>query len=194
MHNLEFSVLDSIPNNKSIIILANYRTGSTALCNWLSKKFNLVNLDEAFHPAVRKPVVLNKQFIIKIMPDHMVPLDFVNHLDDAYVIGLKRKSLIYQVSSFYISDKTRIWHYKKDNLCNDYTIDIDPLGIEDQIRYILKMTQLYDNSILKKDLEIYYEDIVQEISNSEYKIYPKPKNYNELLSQISITIEQILND
>ena len=187
-------MLDNIPTNESIIILANYRTGSTALCNWLSKKFNLFNLGEAFHPIGGKSVVSNKQYIIKIMPDHIVPLNFVNYSNNAYVIGLKRKSLIHQVSSFYISDKTRIWHYKKDNLCNDYTIDIDPLGIEDQIRYILKMTQLYDNNILKKDLEIYYEDIVQEISNSEYKIYPKPRNYDELLSQISITIEQILNE
>ena len=57
----------NVSDDKTILVFANYRTGSTALCDWLSKKTGLVNYDEAFHPlGVTNSNYKNKKCIIKI--------------------------------------------------------------------------------------------------------------------------------
>ena len=177
------NLLADIPTNTSIIVLANYRTGSTALCNILSKNYKIQNYDEFFNTT--KPDILNEKFIIKIMPDHNIPKSFNEKFNDSFVIGLKRKSLVDQIISFYICHMTQVWHYKNISQNMYYEIKIDELEIINQSRYILKMTENYNNNNLRKDLEIYYEDIIDIIEHSDYTIYPKPANYVELFTVVT---------
>ena len=180
-----------IPDDKTILIFANYRTGSTALCDWLSKKTGLVNYDEAFHPTLNKKIYKNNNCIIKIMPDHVLPLDFDETVTRSFVIGIQRRNLIEQIASFYICDKTRRWHTHKNEITQDYLVEIDKSIIEDQIFYILKMQQAYTQLPYCKDLEIYYEDIVELLGNSKYAEYHKPGNYTELLTVVNILFNKV---
>ena len=189
----------NIPTDKTILVFANYRTGSTAFCDWLSKKVGLINYDEAFHPFSQQKIdYKNNKCIIKIMPGHTLPMDFDDLVKKSFVIGIQRRSLIEQIASFYICDKTRHWHQHKNERTYKYQIEIDMLGIEDQISYILEMQEDYKKLPYLKDLEIYYEDIGGLLNESKYAESPKPSNYNELLSTVESLVDKVkertLND
>lgn len=182
-----------IPKNQSIVVFANYRTGSTALCNWLSKTTGFANHDEAFHPnfLARKNIDPNKKFIVKIMPDHVVPAEFENLIKNSFVIGLQRKNLAEQIASFYICDQTHRWHQNKYQKVLDYEVPIDDLQIEDQVRYILKMQLRYDKLPYDKNTEIFYEDITELLQQSSYAVYHKPKNYQDLIGRVEVLIGKL---
>jgi LPS sulfotransferase NodH len=178
-----------ISRNRPILVFANYRCGSTALCDILSKQTGLPNLDEMFHPVHKQQFdYQTNNCIIKIMPDHQLPGDFDTLLQRSYIVGIKRKSIVNQIASFYTCHRTHIWHVKKNQTVDSYAVDIDNLDLEDQIAYMLSMQKIYDNYQFEKHTELYYEDIKNELNQSVYNEYTKPTNYSELVA----LIEQLL--
>ena len=71
------------------------------------------------------------------MPDHVVPLDFDKLINRSFCIGIQRRNLIDQITSFYICDKTQKWHRTKNEKTQDYQVEIDDNSIENQIQYHL---------------------------------------------------------
>ena len=190
----------NIPFGKSVVIFASYRTGSTALCDYISKKYKLANFDEVFHNNVPERTArfldYKGNYVIKIMPDQITDkYGSFKHssllkkiVDDSFLIKLTRTDIIKQIASFYICCATDKWHYKVPELTSDYKINI--YNHDYPFDFIISTNRQLENLGYCYDLSLVYEDL--EITNTEYKIYNKPTNYIELLEMITKKYELFL--
>ena len=173
---------------QNIVVLANYRTGSTAFCDIIAKQTGLINLDEIFHPATdahRYNQYRNSRCVVKIMPDHVDHPMAKELLETACVIGITRRDIVAQIASFYICHMTQHWHDFKSTTAKNYTVDIDHNELENQIRYIVDMNSKYE--ILARQhctSQYYYEDIEDQLLDSKFTVYHKPNNYNEICQTV----------
>lgn len=174
--------------DRPIAVLASYRTGSTALCDWLSRDFKYANFDEAFHPAMphRESKFLlsrNRQhWVVKIMGDQICDrnqqvIDSV--IKQSFVIRLARKDIVSQIASYYVSSLKQVWHYQNQDYREPYTIDIDHNLIESMTGYIIKVNNIVENLAYPIDLDLWYEDLG--VMDSMYVRYNRPSNYDQLL-------------
>ena len=181
------NALDKL-NGRSILVIANYRTGSTALCDLLSKHTGYHNLDEYFHPTKNSEnfkTLLNKKIIVKIMPDHPVGNNWGYLLENFFILGITRRDVIAQITSFYICHRTHTWHSRK-NCSNAVSsqVSIDHDDLENQCRYITNMNLQYQQLKKHCEIELIYEDVQHEFNESNYERYPKPTNYNQIESSV----------
>jgi len=187
-------MLDKVvnPSNKSILVLSNYRTGSTAFCDTIAKHFDLKNYDEHLYYSAESyqnilDLVDQNQIIFKIQPDQ-IPVNCWEELTKkCYVIGLERKNILNQIVSFYICSRTQVWHNTDKNpdvekLTAD--IAIDRFDIEDEIRYILKMRKIYNENKKYCDVTFIYEDILSNFENTDYKLSSKPNNFIDIYNSV----------
>jgi hypothetical protein len=185
-----------IPKNKSVIIFSSYRTKSTALCDYISKKYKLPNFDEGFHIALPDKTARflehKGNYVIKIMPDQITDKhsDIINRLvSNSFVIKLSRINVIEQIASFYICCETNKWHYKKTELDIEYKIDITDNDYP--FNHIISINNQLKNLTYRYDLELTYEDLG--LLDTNYKIYNKPINYVELIEMIRKKYELLQN-
>jgi hypothetical protein len=181
-----------IPENKSVVIFTSYRTGSTALCDYISKKYKLVNFDEVLHVDFSKRLenfkaflTSHNKFVIKIMPDQITNsnIEFINQLvTDSFLIKLERKNIIEQITSFYLCCETGNWHFTKFNNMQEYTVEIKPENFDYLIKYILNNNKNLNKLDYQYHLKLYYEDINN--IDSQYRIYQKPSNHLALTNAI----------
>lgn len=194
-------MLDQIPNDKSLVVLASYRTGSTALCDLLAKKYMIKNFDEVYHlrfPWRTKQFNIwrarNYKTIIKIMPDQMPPHKEQEKIfADAFVIGITRRDVVAQIASFYICHITQHWHDFKNNIAKNYIIDIDKFELENQVRHIVNMNSQYQ--LLAQQhcmIQYYYEDIKDKLLDSDFITYHKPANYDEICQTVGTVLSKII--
>lgn len=184
-------MLDQIPGDKSIAVIASYRTGSTALCDYLSKKLKIENLDEVFHIAFPKRAIRfnfrqewNYKTIIKIMPDQMPKFKVQKTIfPRAFVVGLYRQDVVAQITSYYIAFVTGKWH-NNNNKIKDYVVDIDMDDLKKHYKNITAYNGAYQTFRPLFDLEIAYEDIKDQLNDSSYTVYQKPLNYDEITMQV----------
>lgn len=178
-----------VPTDRSIVVFATYRSGSTAFCDYLSRLTGFPNYDELFHPSI--PIekrLWRKKFqtpcIIKIMADHKVPKEYESLVAHAFVISLTRRSIIEQTASCYICSQTGHWHDTVNDSAADYAVAINDYDIEDILNYMLKVRDLYKNNKIKKDVVLYYEDIKTDLTNSKFVNFKRPTNYQELVDRV----------
>lgn len=184
----------NIDRNRPVVVFASYRTGSTALCDYVGKKYQLSNFDEAFHPAIPWKTVdfltyalikPNNRFIIKVMPDHYQNykslLDFLINKWDCTLVRLTRQSFVEQVASWYVATETGVWH--NDNSADDqYVIPVDQTQIKSCVDFLNKQNKDLLDLNFKFDIELDYDSLG--LVNSKYQIYNKPTNYSTLIEEI----------
>jgi hypothetical protein len=180
-------------DKKSILVWSSYRTGSTALCDYFSKLYGIKNLDEIFH-CTNKPANYEKykniNVVLKVMPDQ-VPEKYWQDLTSQYnIVGLTRKSITNQIASFYVCHMTGTWHFNRYSKTEEYLVDIDNEELENQCRYILKMNQLYKDLKPACDLELVYEDIIDDLQKTYFVVYKKPKNIEQIVDKINKFLEE----
>lgn len=175
---------DRIPESQSILILANYRVGSTALGDVISTKRNVINLGESFHPEIKGQYDIKngRKKLIKVMPDHVrnIPPDTWDWmLKEFYVLGITRRCFPDQLVSFYISHQTSVWSQMADN-SSIGVVAIDNNKIIDVARYLQKLNVLQDTMKHLCDQWLTYEDIRSGLELSRYKKHMPPDNIEEL--------------
>ncbi len=179
--------------SKNIVVLASYRTGSTALCDVLSKTHKVINLDEYFHYKkyiryTHKGFPYNEGYVIKIMPDQVIEPLFSQLIKQSEVYGIYRKNIVEQIASYYIVMKNiKKWHNKKgDKLTDDYEIEYDVKELKRVMNQVPFYNRLYQEQF--KHLchkEFAYEDIRGNLlKSSSYDVYKKPTNYDFLITKI----------
>ena len=196
----------TFPADRSIMVITNYRTGSTALCDYIAKKTGLLNCDEVFHHSDAECYydrVKDQAIVFKVMPDHRFQEQWKTLASQCYIVGLQRQNIAEQIASLYITKQGRTWHYVKENVFQpnvlgnpDHSpfpvlmsnhmpaIKIDRLAVEDECRYILEMYIKYNMYRRFFNTELTYENIKDELAISDYSVYPKPNNYQELIAVI----------
>lgn len=106
-----------------ILVLTNYRTGSTNFCQYLAKEHNYLNCDEIFHPLRNDQQQENIQLIkdnprtvVKVMPYQLLNAKTPNLLDllvdlSEKIYVLVRKDVYNQCKSYYIAMQlSNHWH------------------------------------------------------------------------------------
>jgi LPS sulfotransferase NodH len=179
-----------IPAEQTIIVLANYRTGSTALCDLLSQRTGLPFLGEVFHHIEdRRPVKNFKPSnpsIIKIMPNHMPPEELQTELfGNSYMIGLYRQDFAAQILSFAIAHQIGKWQQEKGQ---------DPIVTGD-IQIPNKMLGWYCKELGQHqtqwnycrpffDTTLCYEQLIPDLQHSIYDMTPQIDSYKQKLNYI----------
>lgn len=181
--------LKLIPNPSSIAVITSYRTGSTALCDYLSRYMNVENFDETFHSMKKVKTYKSYQSaqycVLKIMQDQIVEPYWTDIKERFVLVGLYRKDLAKQAASWYISMQSNRYHVVVDDIPRDArNISIDIKDINDTCQTLLKFDLQYQTHRPLFDVEFAYEDIENDFNrkNTKYVRYDRPKNYDEILT------------
>mgnify|MGYP000120517958 FL=1 len=174
-------------NKKSILLLANFRTGSSDYSYKLATDNNMHWLPEPHLESSRlalldKLISTEELFVVKLMPEH---IDLNNHYQsiitsDCYKIKLTRESRVDQIVSHYIGLMTSVWNSGNKFARGEiYIVDIDIDKIKVSIDTILKNDKIFDNLNIKFDKEITYEQLLNNglLGTRHVKIVP-PTNIN----------------
>lgn len=151
-----------------ILLLANYRTGSSDYCDTLSKINNATFLPEPHlyeekYRLLKKIVFAGEPFVVKFMPDqiaeHPIYVKILN--SNCYKIKLTRENKIDQITSYYIAYMTKIWN-STDVLARgeNYTVEISHEKIIKAIDMISKNDSIFNTLDIKFDEELTYEHLV----------------------------------
>ena len=150
-----------------ILLLANYRTGSSSYCHALAKNNNIdcfpePHMYEDSYKLLQTLLIDNKPFVTKFMPDqidsHPLYQEILN--SDCYKIKLTRENKIDQIASYYTADATNIWN-SSNNLARgeNYVVKIVKEYIDIAIDTITKNDNLINNLDIKFDEELTYEQL-----------------------------------
>jgi LPS sulfotransferase NodH len=190
-----------IPNIEKypVLIISCPRTGSTSLAKTLANSKNIPFFSE---PLVCKAKDIrhiryiewrkseNQNFILKVQACQwrdFIKADSNIELEKFYRIGLRRKNIIDQMASLYVSLHRDVWAYKPninyDEFYNE-EIEITEEKILKCIQTILATNRDFEtfesDFNITFDVNLYYEDL-----NLEGFIKtPLPKNYNDLKKEI----------
>lgn len=175
------------------MIVSSPRTGSTALATSIAnpRKIKLFTepsrkketFDEFIAYTSESKTWVSKELI----KDYMLYYPVKNFT----LVRLRRKNVLEQIASMYISSIRNKWSYIRENL-DTYENEILPLDnelITTQVQYTLLQNKMCDQleNVHQIDYDLYYEDI-----NSNFETVmsptPKPANYNQLCEWITTKI------
>jgi LPS sulfotransferase NodH len=178
-----------------VLVLANYRTGSSTLTHNL---FNQYNLEFFSEPLRNEEIseelmqrlankVKNKEnnFIVKFMPDQVNDCQLYQDIynSDCYKIKLQRRDKIAQIASYYACYVTGIWH--SDNPARRGEKLVLPIYNDDidfSINLILDNDRRFAEMDTKFDQELYYEDL--NLQSDTFSKLDAPSNYHGICSYI----------
>jgi hypothetical protein len=171
------------------LILANYRTGSSPLCQGLA----LENAVTAFvEPSITtertaeflKSYTTTDRYIVKFMPDQVEQFTPYQELlaSDCYKIKLTRKDTVSQIASYYIASVRDKWWTTEIEESKNYFVPIMKEKIDQCIAHI-QQVDLMLASFKNYDTEIHYEDIgiIEDIDRVHSR---KPSNFGHLVNII----------
>ena len=171
------------------LILANYRTGSSPLCQSLALENSVSEFVEPSITQERidefmKYYTTTDQYIVKFMPDQVDSFTPYQELlnSDCYKIKLTRKDKIEQIASYYIASIRDKWWTTKTEESKNYFVPI----MHDKILHCITHIQQVDSmleSFNNFDIELYYEDIGI-IEGIDRVHSHKPANFQHLLNII----------
>ena len=175
-----------------VIIVANYRTGSSALVRILGRKYNLEvfsepHLDSEQLANLKKYIENGKSnYIVKFMPDYLETVPVYNHIynSNCYKIKLTRNDKIAQITSLYIAKMTGVWNNVPGMASRpeNYTINIDNDIVDLSIKQICTTEKLLDTAQVNFAQHLIYEEI--SFADAGMKKLTAPVNYQKLYSYI----------
>jgi hypothetical protein len=176
-----------------VIIVANYRTGSSALVRILGRKYNLEvfsepHLDSEQLANLKKYIENGKSnYIVKFMPDYLETVPVYNHIynSNCYKIKLTRNDKIAQITSLYIAKMTDIWNNAADMTSlhpEKYIVNIDNNIVDLSIKQICTNEKLLDTAQVNFAQHLTYEEI--SFADARMKKLTAPVNYQKLYSYI----------
>lgn len=169
-------------NKKSILLLANFRTGSSDYSYKLATDNDMHWLPEPHLESPRlelldKLINTEELFVVKLMPEH---IDLNNHYrtivtSDCYKIKLTRESKIDQIVSHYIGLMTLVWNSADPFARGEkYSVGISEDAVTTAIETIMRNDKLLDTLGIQFDEEITYEELLNsgQLGSRHVKIIP----------------------
>jgi len=180
-------IMDLTVKQRPIVIIANYRTSSSAFSMYIAKRYGLNRFSEPMQWHARYlefDQYMNQHktdFVLKIIADQMDDCRHYREIlaRDCYKIRLMRRDIPGQIASYYVARKTRKWNQLIDE-------ERVPRIIKTVRSHLLRAmnTILYNNALLEEstiqfDETIYSEDLPL-LENSKYKPSTKPSNFESI--------------
>lgn len=173
-----------------IVVLASFRTGSTALSDLFSKIYKCENFREFFNIKYYNNFhdfpLTKKSWVIKIMADQIIEPYFSNIIANSdKIYGIYRKDVIAQIASFLIANKTNQFHFDKNQPKLFNVIQYTDFELESYIQFIQQSNQQY-NLLLKPlcSVEYVYEDCKNFLNISKFRESDRPFNYQDIIESI----------
>jgi hypothetical protein len=150
-----------------ILIVSNYRTGSSAYSAKLAEEHNLMWFAEPhlypklYYKLLSLMNTTERGFIVKFMSDQIEQYDIYKKLlrSDSYKIKLLRRDTEAQILSHYVATCTGIWNTVNGNRPDSYQVKIDLSLLKSSIDIINESRKILDNLECDFDEVIYYEDL-----------------------------------
>lgn len=181
--------IDSSP----IAIIANYRTGSSVLCRSIAVENNLAPFTEPHIDEERRSNFLNhidNKFVVKFMLDQVdgfVPYQQILK-SNCFKIKITRQDKISQIASYYIALMRDVWKTHISDVTNPYFLSVDLDKIDESIDRILTADKLLNDTDLKFDMTLTYEELGF-VPNTQRKKTVQPKNLERIKSVIKDRLE-----
>jgi LPS sulfotransferase NodH len=180
-----------------VVILANYRSGSTALCRAIANENNILGFSEPSRNPDRCKAFIecynnNKNYVIKFMPDQFKEFKLYKKIlsRDCYKILLTRQNKLDQITSLYIAAMRNVWGRNNKTIQEEYTLSINKKIIDNSIKKILSVDSMLENYREKSDIVLTYEDLGI-IKNIDLIKTDQPKNLEEIKEKIKKRMETI---
>jgi hypothetical protein len=187
-----------------IVIIANYRTGSTAYSMIRAAEHNFVNFPEPhIQPETFKQLETmidegRTNFVLKIMPDQVSLNSTYQQVleQNCHTIKLTRNDKVAQIVSHYTARITNKWNSSNPNIRGQvYDIPVIKQSLIGVIKYILTQDRLLDSYGINFDEELTYESITDLLTNTSLYQLPKklttPSNYEELIKYTAQLLKEL---
>lgn len=175
------------------IIVANYRTGSSALTHKLALDNQVTAFVEPSITNKRQQQFIDfynqsKSYVVKFMPDQVDTFNYYQTLldSDCYKIKLFRKNKVEQIASYYLASVKDKWFTTRYEEETDYFIPIINDKIDYSIDKILSVDKLLE-TVVNVDHTLYFEDLTV-FEDVDRKPSLKPKNIERLYDLIKSRI------
>jgi hypothetical protein len=176
-----------------ILLLANYRTGSSSYSHVLANRKILEYPEPHLFPekwaSLQEAVDSGKKFVIKFMPDQIEKFELYQKIvkSNCYKIKLIRENKLEQIASYYVASMTDIWndHSNEFKRGKEYTVNISLDQIKTSINIITNNDFLLENLDIKFDNEVTYERLVEQglLTSGTVKL-TTPTNYKIIKQRI----------
>jgi len=183
-----------IPTGQPVIMFAAYRSGSTAICDYIATKYNLKNYDENLYNTLylrNKFQEVDNPCIIKVIVDQLNDESYNKFIQPiikrSYLIRLKRNDVFSQIISWYIANQTKNLHYKVNSPVNDYTVEINLDLLKQLGSTILNSNYLLSKLTCNINQELIYENFGAIDSN--FIPYHPPANKRDLIEALHYLCE-----
>jgi hypothetical protein len=185
-----------------VFILSAPRTGSTTLADDIYRKYSKLKLfnesgtnkdAESFYEYIKNTnnYVL-KAHLLDIDNKYTVELkDLISH-GDAFLIRIRRRDIVAQVTSWYIEMHRHIFGYNINGayVNIDDWIPLVPDKADWATTFILRNNRILDRCSYNFDLDLYYEDL--KLSTDTYIKTPKPVNYEKIYDFIKYRFTHLI--
>jgi hypothetical protein len=201
---------NKIENRWPIVIVANFRTGSTVLASELAKKHGVPFFLEPWQlPDSRSPHYGpninglqknfydyywggNKRYVLTMVPNQisgMTPyLDILR--GQSYKIKLIRENIIDNIVSFYIGKMTNKWVRSPQEISVPCVVEIKKQKIESAINTITHVNFLLDTLDFTYDEIVTYESLGV-MDSSEHALTLPPVNIEEIREEVKKMYNQV---
>jgi hypothetical protein len=195
-------MIDICINSAPIIIIANCRSGSTALAFHLANKYALKCFIEPFDnhnvlsfPQHKKDFInfilsKRKDFVLKFMAGQITEFNCYEQMAKSsyFKIKLNRRNKVEQILSLYVADKREKYAKLKTETKQVYSIPIDLKHLVYVSSGILRNDFLLNNLPFTYNLDLIYEDLGF-IKDTDHTFSDLPDNAEEIKEEI----KKILN-
>jgi hypothetical protein len=186
-------MLDVHINKWPIVIITYPRTGSTALAEYLAKKYQVPAFLEPWYPydkrnaewgeevfGVKKNFYdfyrnkYNRKYVLKIFANqinHFTPYEQILSTN-CFKIKLTRENFIDNCVSRYIAENHKKWWQFKNEIVEPYTVKIDTDIMINSIAQTSFSNYLTNNLNINWDLELTYESLNFEQQDEYAKTFP----------------------
>jgi len=181
-------------NNKlPLLVIASPRTGSSAVLEYFSKLHGIKHIFN--EPDGRNEMkefldyaLDNNNYSLKIQARHLHFYDsriaeVITKSKDAFRIRIRRKDLVHQTASFYVSKTLNKWFYYTHENTESYSMIIDEAKIKNCADIIKRFNNDVAHFPVEFDLDLYYEDLPIMPDNCYIKT-PLPNNYDQIIDII----------
>ena len=190
-------MIDITPTTFPIIVLANFRTGSSALAIHLARKYDLVCYSEPFHNEnlglfdehkinfISTSINGNNRFVVKFMPSQISGFNNYEQMlnQPGFKIRLNRTNKIEQIVSLYVAEKRDKFFKLHDEEKEKYTLKIDKNFLYRMSNVILRNDFLLRTLPYSYDLDLTYEDLGF-IENTDHVLSDQPENIEEIREEV----------
>ena len=180
-----------------VVILTNYRTGSSVLGHMLGQRYGVPYFEEPAQHGGEVDYFIefvegytSDKYVVKFMIDQIQDCHIYQQLLDSecFKIRLMRDDELNQCVSYYIAMNRQVWDQKVEVIENPYEVEVDVRAMTWAATAIHQNNLDLIDSLIKFDLDYKYEELDLSANGIHYKTTP-PTNLEAVRTEMNKILE-----